>query len=274
MLNFDTCHAYIRSLAALPYFPHQEEAIGALAADVQSYATTEDQLRRHKALVFQFWKKWEGPAELRAAFCALYKPRDGRTTYSALYPEEGYPPLNPELARLGMNLAAIDSLPPSAKQIERWEAECGPALPGYSQRLLGAAVDATPSLALPAPDEGITTEAIEQSFSDTQDRLENAIASLRRAVHLVSNQAATPRTPSPKEIELDRMATEELHGGSISRDEARQAVQGLADLTGYSVELENALTLELYRFAGSFDAAVAAVGRMRRNWRYVLEAAR
>jgi hypothetical protein len=56
------------------------------------------------------YAEWPGPQEMRAVLCQRYKPRDGITAYSSVYPD-GLPPL-PDSAMLMIAMPDLKALPP------------------------------------------------------------------------------------------------------------------------------------------------------------------
>jgi hypothetical protein len=79
----------LSGLAVLKYFPAgNTSALLALARFVGNMCENEQQV---EWLVAQMtggrFSEWPGPLEMRAEFCRRYKPKDGLTVYSLLYPE-------------------------------------------------------------------------------------------------------------------------------------------------------------------------------------------
>jgi hypothetical protein len=282
MIDEMAAMAFVESLAALPFFPAEKMARGAIAEHLRTYASTEAQLRRLHSLVFKFWKRWEGPGELRAAFCALYAPADGGMSYSGLYPEEGYPPLEPQTGRLfAGNMKAIDGLPPTPEEIARWKAEGATLDREYTRGLLNMASHALKALPAPtgtelaapaptapaartAPVTAEEMEAISRARTHTLDDNIDALAAQTRAAVKLD----PAREPSEKEAAADHAGTKEMWGSEgVTREQARSLVQEhLWDLAGYCQEVEDRLTLQLYRLAPDIDRAERAVRTMRNNW--------
>lgn len=272
MITVETALAYVRSLAALPFFPTDESARGAIAADLASYASTEEQLRNLKTLIFRFWHKWQGPAELRAAFCALYPPRDGCNTFSALYPE-GYPALDPKLDRLSLNMHAIDALPPTERELLDWRQQHGAPDIEFSRKLLAAALESTSRKLLLGRSDPYTAEEIRNFERERESRLEDAIRRLAEAARAAAIAGVSEERLTDSDIELDRAGMRELFGAKgITREQARDAVTSLSDLPGYAPEVAEALADSLCSRAPDMERAAAAVAAIRRNWPYLLRA--
>jgi hypothetical protein len=102
----------VEALSSIPYFPGNEVARGAIAANLAQFVDSLTGLRWIIAQATMHMRKWEGIAELRGIYCAGgFKPADGiheRTSlpnllqieeppyykpYKALLPP---PPLSPE----------------------------------------------------------------------------------------------------------------------------------------------------------------------------------
>jgi hypothetical protein len=178
---------------------------------------------------------------LRAAFCALYCPRDGREAYSGLYPQEGYPALDPKLSRLSLNMGGIDRLAPTEERILEWEAQCASPDFAFTQNLLTQAQEHFETKLLPAGErsEPYTAAEVKDFELEHQRRQEEALGILGRAARAAARYGISEQ-PSEVEIELDRAGIRELYGTyGITREQAREVVRSLSDLPGYGPEVES-----------------------------------
>ena len=82
----------LQELRALPYFPNDEYVMNALVklcgSMCRSLAEVQWLVNRMTSGIYS---QWPGPAEMRACFCCRYKPKDGISAYSTVYPD-GLPP--------------------------------------------------------------------------------------------------------------------------------------------------------------------------------------
>ncbi len=82
----------LTELRALPYFPNDEVIITVLLRLVGLMCESEAQVRwLVDRMTSGIYAQWPGPQEMRACFCCRYKPKDGLSAYSQVYPD-GLPP--------------------------------------------------------------------------------------------------------------------------------------------------------------------------------------
>lgn len=107
-MNIQTVAGIVIELSVLPYFPSNVAARAAIVRMVGEMCSTEDQVCWLVRLMTSgTFKKWEGPAELRAVFCMKFKPRDGIESISEVYPDGmTHEQLNP-----GAKMPALESAP-------------------------------------------------------------------------------------------------------------------------------------------------------------------
>ena len=74
-----------RSLAALNFFPTDENGIVSVATVFSDICETVDQARWLVAKMIRTYNTWPGPRELRACFCTKFRPADGYEVDSAVY---------------------------------------------------------------------------------------------------------------------------------------------------------------------------------------------
>jgi hypothetical protein len=87
--------ATLKGLQLLRFFPASEEIMDALVDEVMSMAASEDQVKWLVKRMLSLYAEWPGPGEMRAVFCNRYKPKDGISAYSSVYPD-GIPSEKPE----------------------------------------------------------------------------------------------------------------------------------------------------------------------------------
>lgn len=97
MITEDEATVAVLSLAGLPFFPAEEPARAMIADLLMRMCRTGGELQWLVRRVFDLWKKWEGPRELRATYCAKFKPQDGIEAISGLFPDGIVPPEKPAL---------------------------------------------------------------------------------------------------------------------------------------------------------------------------------
>lgn len=82
----------LQGLAILPYFVNNEHTMNALVrlcgSMCRSLAEVQWLVNRMTSGIYS---QWPGPAEMRACFCCRYRPKDGVSAYSTVYPD-GLPP--------------------------------------------------------------------------------------------------------------------------------------------------------------------------------------
>jgi hypothetical protein len=83
------------NLSLLNFFPADEESRLALAAQIERFATTDEQLDWLGDRAVMVFREWPGPMELRAFFIKKFPPKDGITAVSEIFPD-GFPPEKPE----------------------------------------------------------------------------------------------------------------------------------------------------------------------------------
>lgn len=83
----------LQGLRMLPYFPGESEHVWtALVALVGSMCSSIEQVRwLVQRMTSGIYAQWPGPQELRACFCCRFKPKDGVSAFSSVYPD-GLPP--------------------------------------------------------------------------------------------------------------------------------------------------------------------------------------
>lgn len=95
MLDYERVRDLILDLTVMLFFPSEPAARVALIRMVGEMAEKEDQVRWlvHR-MTSGLYNEWPGPGELRAVFCSRFRPRDGITAYSSVYPD-GIPSEHP-----------------------------------------------------------------------------------------------------------------------------------------------------------------------------------
>lgn len=91
MVNVAKAGELLASLALMKFFPADKEARTALVGMVCEMAADDEQVRWLVRRMLALYNEWPGPRELRACFCARYKPRDGIEARSEKF-LEGIPP--------------------------------------------------------------------------------------------------------------------------------------------------------------------------------------
>jgi hypothetical protein len=87
MMNFDTINVLVASMGGMKFFPSDPAARAAVVETVSEMAETEDQVRWLTRRMRILYAEWPGEAELRACFCSRFRPRDGITRYSSVFPD-------------------------------------------------------------------------------------------------------------------------------------------------------------------------------------------
>jgi len=78
----------LQELRALPYFPNDEYVMNALVKLCGSMCHSLEQVQwLVNRMTSGIYTAWPGPAEMRACLCCRYKPKDGITAYSSVYPD-------------------------------------------------------------------------------------------------------------------------------------------------------------------------------------------
>ena len=78
----------LQELRVLPYFPNDEYVLNSLVklcgSMCRSLAEVQWLVNRMTSGIYT---QWPGPAEMRACFCCRYRPKDGVSAYSSVYPD-------------------------------------------------------------------------------------------------------------------------------------------------------------------------------------------
>lgn len=82
-------------MSAIPFFPEGDDALLAIAEDMADLCHNEEQAQWLAKRMRQLYTKWPGVPEMRAVFCAKFKPRDGIEAFSTVY-LDGIPSEKPE----------------------------------------------------------------------------------------------------------------------------------------------------------------------------------
>ena len=91
-MNPERVFEMLGELRVLRFFPNDENVMIAIARLCGSMCTSEEQCRwLVDRMTSGIYSEWPGVAEMRACFCCRYKPKDGITAYSTVYPD-GLPP--------------------------------------------------------------------------------------------------------------------------------------------------------------------------------------
>ncbi len=102
----------LNGLRVLPYFPSDEYVMNALVRLCGSMCENLEQVRwLVDRMTSGIYAQWPGPAEMRACLCCRYKPKDGVSAYSSVYPD-GLPPDPTAPPRMGIIGATLKALPP------------------------------------------------------------------------------------------------------------------------------------------------------------------
>src|SRR5262245_60139338 len=96
-------------LATLKFFPTRADAVEAVTEAVIEFASTDEQLDWLGRRVVALFTEWPGPRELRAIFCARFKPADGFEVPSAAFPEGVPSELSVPYGNLGISADSPNS---------------------------------------------------------------------------------------------------------------------------------------------------------------------
>lgn len=112
MMDYEAVRDLISDLTVMLFFPSEPAARVALIRMVGEMAENEDQVRwLVQRMTSGLYNEWPGPGELRAVFCSRFRPRDGLTAYSSVYPDgipSERPAAPPLLALPPGHVASID----------------------------------------------------------------------------------------------------------------------------------------------------------------------
>src|SRR5215472_12604629 len=109
MISKEAAEARVELLAVLPYFPGEPPQRGVIVNELVEMCSNEDQLKWLVKRTVKLWSKWESVRELRAIFCAKFKPADGfEVGYSQVFADGIVPPESPEPSY------TLPALPPGA----------------------------------------------------------------------------------------------------------------------------------------------------------------
>ena len=87
MMNFDTINGLVASMGGMKFFPSDPAARAAIVETVGDMAENEEQVRWLTKRMRVLYAEWPGEIELRACFCSRFRPRDGISKYSSVYPD-------------------------------------------------------------------------------------------------------------------------------------------------------------------------------------------
>lgn len=103
-ISAEAANQAVETLASLPFFPTEAPARAMIADLLRRLVEQPRGLHWLIRTVLDCWRKWEGPMELRALYCSRFKPLDGKTAYSAAFPN-GY-----SREQLGIAAGSSDAL--------------------------------------------------------------------------------------------------------------------------------------------------------------------
>jgi hypothetical protein len=198
------------SLSVLPFFPTDPPARGMIVDELREMCSNEEQLKWLVKRTVKLWSKWESLRELRAIFCARFKPADGfEVGYSSVFPEGIVPPESPQISYTpialppGRAITADEKLDGTVVQVAQM-LEMPPARPPWRERkaereaakrledIITGPEDRKP---IPlaeetpaAPIRLITAEDIEKAKAETISNREERI---RQALETLENPKAT-----------------------------------------------------------------------------------
>jgi len=98
MMHPDVVNELVGSLALMRFFPSDLYARAALVETLGEMCETEDQVRWLVKRVRALYGEWPGEREMRACYCARFKPKDGIDVGSSVF-LDGIPSENPERNR-------------------------------------------------------------------------------------------------------------------------------------------------------------------------------
>jgi hypothetical protein len=78
----------------MAFFPSDPEVRAGLITIFLNMIETEEQMEWLANRALGIYARWPGVAEIRALYCARFKPKDGMEGYSEAYPD-GYPSERP-----------------------------------------------------------------------------------------------------------------------------------------------------------------------------------
>jgi len=96
MITDQAASIAVSKLSVLPYFPADKPARAMIINLLTRMVSTDEQLDWLVERTCDLWSKWEGIRELRALYCARFKPKDGvEINYSGVFPDGIVPPEKP-----------------------------------------------------------------------------------------------------------------------------------------------------------------------------------
>ncbi len=92
MTHNEVMAKFITRLSLLKFFPAEPELRLMIIEMVEAFAETDEQVEwLGRRMISGIYQEWPGIHELRACFCNRYRPKDGISVFSTVYPE-GLPP--------------------------------------------------------------------------------------------------------------------------------------------------------------------------------------
>lgn len=77
----------VEAMTAIPFFPPARAAQGLISSELQAMCGTLAQGTWLARRMLQLFNRWPGAKEMRAAYCAKFRPLDGTEAYSETYPD-------------------------------------------------------------------------------------------------------------------------------------------------------------------------------------------
>jgi len=109
MISEDAAEKAVLKLAVLPFFPAEPTTRGVIFNELMELCSSDEQVDWLVKRTIKLWTKWESLRELRAIFCAKFKPADGfEVGYSQVFADGIVPPESPEPSY------TLPALPPGA----------------------------------------------------------------------------------------------------------------------------------------------------------------
>lgn len=195
-MNPKTILKLVGRMGGMKFFPADEDARIGIADEIASMCATEDEAAWLAKRMLQLYPQgWPGVGEMRAAYCASKRPKDGIEVYSSVY-VDGVPPEPGGFAeRIQISTPALKALPGDVVS----------AAPSVNEFIADLAKMKNIKTAYPRRPEDLPVNRVTTANRITEEDIEHAVAELhekRKAEIAAQELAATPSEPERPEVNL------------------------------------------------------------------------
>jgi hypothetical protein len=168
-LDFDVLNGLVMSMSVMRFFPKAKEARLALVMTLGEMCSSEDQARWLVKRVRQMYSDWPGEREMRACFCARYRPKDGVNAGSTVYPD-GLPRELPESNPVKLLPLPVGAIVSADADLERSVVALAQAKDMRNAGRRRCHVPGVPEVSNLPPEKRITLADVERAVNELHEK--------------------------------------------------------------------------------------------------------